>query len=198
MLSLPVPSLTTPAAVPAESFWRRRIVTPVVHQLTQGITPEKIALAVAVGSACALFPIVGTTTVLCLIVGASLRLNQPVMQLVNGICTPIHLPVILGLYHLGNRLFGVPMVHNGTRHFLSNMFWFLWDHPHAFFAQFGSLALHLIVAWALVAPLWTLCVFCIALPVLREVDALRRRECAARHEPVLTSRSAARQTGEGI
>lgn len=168
--------MSNPAATAPETFWRRRVVAPVVHQFTQGITPEKIALTLAVGSACALFPIIGTTTLLCLLVGITLRLNQPVIQAVNLACLPIHLPVIFALFHLGNRLFGVHshglmrLMHDGA---LSAI-----RHPGAFFQQFGDLVLHLAVAWAVIAPLWVALVYLISLPVLREVHAIRERECS--------------------
>jgi uncharacterized protein (DUF2062 family) len=156
-------------------------VAPIVHQLTQGITPEKIALTLAVGSACALFPILGTTTVLCLIVGIFLRLNQPAIQIVNCLCTPIHLPVILVLFHFGNWIFGVHRVPGGMR-FFSNIFWDFWDHPDFFFHRFGTLALHLISAWAMIAPFWIVATYTCALPVLREVERLRRERCAKMSE----------------
>lgn len=158
-----------------QSFWHRRVLSPIAHQLTQGITPEKIALTLAVGSACALFPIVGTTTLLCLVAGVALRLNQPAIQIVNGICTPVHLPVIFGLYHLGNVLFGEhPIRHpGGMRYFFTEMFGLLWDHPTEFFQHFGHLVVHLMVAWAVVAPFWIALVYALALPVMREVAVLR-------------------------
>jgi len=149
--------------------------------MTQGITPEKMALTLAVGSALGLFPILGTTCALCLIVGIALRLNQPAIQIVNGICWPLHLPVILALYHLGNRLFSVPAAEM-KKHFFSDMFWFLWDHPRAFIAHFGTLAWHLVVAWSLVAPIWMAIVYYVALPVLREIAAMRERECLRRED----------------
>jgi uncharacterized protein (DUF2062 family) len=157
------------------------VVAPVVHQVTQGITPEKMALTLAVGSALGLFPVLGTTCALCLIAGVLLRLNQPAIQAVNGICWPIHLPVILALYHLGNWLFSVPAA-QVKKHFFREMFWMLWDHPASFFAHFGSLVWHLVVAWALIAPFWVAIVYVVTLPVLREVAAMRLRECAACEE----------------
>jgi len=151
------------------TFWQRRVVTPIVHQLTQGITPEKIALTLAVGSAFALFPIVGTTTVLCLIVGICLRLNQPIIQLVNGICTPLHLPVILGVVRLGEHIFGQPHARLGIR-YMSQMFW---DEPRVFFDRYGSIAFHAIVAWAVICPFWITLVYLVARPVLRELNRMR-------------------------
>ncbi len=165
MSDTPPPS---PPPAPA-SFWQRRIVHPIIQQLTQGISPEKIALTLAIGSALALFPIVGTTTLLCLLFGIVLRLNQPIIQLVNGICTPLHLPVILALIRLGERLFGIPHTRLSIR-FMSQLFW---DEPGVFFHRFGTTALHAIVAWTLIMPVWITLVYFIARPVLAELNRMR-------------------------
>ncbi len=164
----------TTAAEPARTSWQRHVIDPIAVQLTQGITPEKIALTLAVGSAFALFPILGTTTILCLIVGIILRLNQPIIQIVNALCTPLHLPVIYGMVRLGNILFKVPYSHVGIR-MMNHM---LWDDPKEFFEKFGLTAVHAIVAWAAIAPFWMVIVYLLALPVLREVH-LRRGIVAA-------------------
>lgn len=145
------------------------MIDPIAVQLTQGITPEKIALTFAVGSAFALFPILGTTTILCLFVGIALRLNQPIIQIVNALCTPLHLPVIVAMVKLGEIVFNVPHSHMGIR-MMNHMFW---EDPREFFEQFGRTALHAIAAWTVIAPFWMITVYLIALPVLREVH--RRR-----------------------
>jgi uncharacterized protein (DUF2062 family) len=46
-------------------FFHRRIVAPILALLTQGITPEKIALSLALGIVLGVFPVLGSTTVLC-------------------------------------------------------------------------------------------------------------------------------------
>ncbi|HMD61389.1 MAG TPA: DUF2062 domain-containing protein [Opitutaceae bacterium] len=149
--------------------WQRHVIDPIAAQLTQGITPEKIALTLAFGSAFALFPILGTTTILCLLVGILLRLNQPIIQIVNALCTPLHLPVIYAMVRLGNLIFHTPKSHVGIR-MMEHMFW---DDPKDFFEKFGITALHAIAAWAIIAPFWILIVYLFARPVLREV--LRRK-----------------------
>jgi len=149
--------------------WQRQVIDPIAAQLTQGITPEKIALTVSVGSALALFPILGTTTLLCIAAGVLLRLNQPIIQMVNALCTPVHLPVIYLLVRLGGWIFGVTPTRLGLR-IMNHM---LWDDPREFFEKFGLTALHAIGAWALIAPFWMIVAYMLALPVLRE--ALRRR-----------------------
>lgn len=156
-----------PPSVP--SLWQRRVIHPIAVQLTQGTTPDKIALTVAVGSAFALFPILGTTTLLCLIAGIILSLNQPIIQIVNGICTPLHFTVIPLLFRLGAVLFDVPRRHLNIR-MINQMFW---DDPGLFLHRMGLAALHAICAWALLAPFWIGLVYFCARPVFREWARMR-------------------------
>jgi uncharacterized protein (DUF2062 family) len=151
------------------TFWQRRVLDPVVAQLTQGITPEKIALTIAIGSALALFPILGTTTLLCLLVGIVLRLNQPIIQAVNYLCTPIHLPLIWWMVRTGEWLFGEPHRPFKMR-VLANL---LWEEPMQFLRVFGTTGLHAIVVWAILAPFWALLFYHLLLPVLREMTRVR-------------------------
>lgn len=160
------------AGAPARTKWQRHVIDPIAVQLTQGITPEKIALTVSVGSALALFPIFGTTTLLCICAGILLKLNQPIIQLVNMLCATIHFPLIVCLFRMGHLMFGVPYDHMGlgmVHHMLDTF----WEDPTKFFERFGVDAVHAIAAWAILAPIWMIIVYMLALPVLREV--LRRR-----------------------
>ena len=158
--------------MPHASRWQRQVIDPIALQMTQGITPEKIALTLAVGSALALFPIFGTTTLLCLLAGVILRLNQPIIQLVNMLCASIHFPVIVCLFRMGHWMYGVPYTHYGPG-MLHHMLDTFWEDPTRFFERFGVDAVHAIVAWAVIAPAWIIIVYFVGLPVLREV--LRRR-----------------------
>jgi hypothetical protein len=126
----PQPELGPPVRTP----WQRHVIDPVAAQLTQGITPEKIALTLSVGSALALFPILGTTTLLCLLAGILLRLNQPIIQIVNALCTPIHLPVIYFLVRMGTGCSGSPSPTSG----IGMMNHMLWEDPREFFERFGQ------------------------------------------------------------
>jgi uncharacterized protein (DUF2062 family) len=152
----------------AQTKWQRHVIDPIAAQLTQGITPQKVALTVAVGTALALFPILGTTTLLCIVAGVLLRLNQPIIQIINALCTPIHLPVIYCEFRIGNWLFGT-----STPHMAALMNHLLWSDPREFIERFGLSALHAIAAWSIVAPFWIAVTYAVALPVFRE--ALRKK-----------------------
>jgi uncharacterized protein (DUF2062 family) len=158
-----------------------------VAQLTQGITPEKIALTISIGSTCALFPILGTTTLLCLLAGIALRLNQPIIQAVNYLCTPLHIPLIWWMWRTGEWLFGEP--HRAVK--MRALATLLWESPLQFLHVFGSSAFHAIVVWAILAPIWALLCYQISLSALREMARVRliaalKRDAEAEaksHEP---------------
>jgi uncharacterized protein (DUF2062 family) len=161
----------------ARTFWQRRVRDPIVNQLTQGVTPEKMALTLSVGSALALFPILGTTSLLCLVVGIALRLNQPIIQVVNLLCYPIHIPLIIVMFRFGESLFDVPHV-NFSIKYLREMYGLFSDDRNLFFARFGDTVLHAVVAWALLAPAWILAVYFIARPVLRGIQRVKAENAA--------------------
>ncbi len=66
-----------------QDFIYRRLVQPVVALLTQGVTPEKIALSLAMGIGLGIFPVLGSTTLLCAAAAIIFRLNLPAIQLIN-------------------------------------------------------------------------------------------------------------------
>jgi uncharacterized protein (DUF2062 family) len=156
----PPAELTAP---PRRKFWQRWIVDPVARQLTQGVTPQKISLSIAVGSALALFPILGTTTTLCILAGIVLGLNQPIIQGVNALCTLIYFPLLLAFVRLGDTVLRSPPSSLNIALMISTFT----HHPGQFFQQFGVTALHAILGWAVVAPFWTAAVYLALIPPLR-------------------------------
>jgi uncharacterized protein (DUF2062 family) len=167
------PAVITP--VPAKrTFWQRRVRDPIVAQLTQGITPEKIALTIAVGSSLGLFPLLGTTTILCFLIGMALRLNQPIIQLINQAMWPVHVPAIFWCVRFGEFIFGAEHVN------LRLMRRLLHEHPEQFFQQFGTTAIHAVVAWAIMAPFYIATVYYIALPVTRSIQRIKVETIASR------------------
>jgi uncharacterized protein (DUF2062 family) len=132
------------------SWWQRRVVAPIVAQLKQGITPEKIALTLALGGVLGIFPILGATTLLCGVIGVWLRLNQPLIQLVNYLVYPLQIVLLIPFYRAGERLFGaepVPIVD------VPGLIARFGESPWQFILDYGMVGLYGIVVWCLVAPL---------------------------------------------
>ena len=113
-------------------FSHRRVVAPIVALLTQGITPEKIALSLAFGIVLGSFPVLGSTTVLCAAAALIFQLNLPAIQLVNYLIYPVQLFLLVPFIRMGERLFRVAplrlsltqiltMVHADLRHAVATL-----------------------------------------------------------------------------
>jgi uncharacterized protein (DUF2062 family) len=155
------------SAAVADSFWQRRVVAPIVAQLTQGVTPEKIALTLALGVVLGLFPILGATTALCGLAGVAWRLNQPIIQLVNYLLTPLHLALLIPFYRAGEWLLhrdpiplSIPLLFER----FNAGFW-------KFLADFGMVAVGGILVWLLLAPFTAAAIYFAVRPPLRVLAA---------------------------
>jgi len=153
-----------------ERAWRRRTLDVVVAQLRQGVTADKIALTLAIGLIFGLFPIFGTTTALCVLAALWLKLNQPLMQLVNWFAAPLQLPGIYLFVRVGERLthsapvqFSIPGL---VQQFRAS--------PLQFLRLFGMTGLRAVLAWLLIAPLIAAVVYVALLAPLHRMARLRR------------------------
>ena len=159
----------SPIATPVrESFWKRRLVTPMIAQLKQGVTPEKLALTVALGLVLGIFPILGSCTLLCALAAIVLRLNQPVIHLMNYIAYPLQLVMIIPIFRAGEKLFGnapiplsIPLI---FERFRADFGQFLRD--------FGMIAVQGIIVWCILAPVLVAALYFTTRPLLRKL-ALR-------------------------
>lgn len=90
------------------AFLERRLVMPLLALLRQGVTPSRLALSVALGVSIGLVPVLGVSTALCGLAALALRLNQPAIQLVNYLLTPLQLLLIIPQLRLGEWLVQAP------------------------------------------------------------------------------------------
>ncbi len=138
-----------PAAPVPAGFWRRRVVAPLLAQLTQGVTPERLALTLGVGLAGGLFPFLGFTTALCFVAALALRLNQPIIHVLNQLLWPAQLAGIPLYVWLGQHLYGAPPVPVDPQE-IARVFA---ESPRVFWTRFGLMGLHAFTAWLASAPL---------------------------------------------
>jgi uncharacterized protein (DUF2062 family) len=149
--------------------WRRRVVDVVLGQLRQGITPQKIALTLAMGATLGLFPILGSTTLLCFLAGIILKLNQPIIQAINYLMYPLQITGIYFFIRTGEWLTRTPALPFSIPGLLQQFR----AAPLHFFQEFGMTALRGVLAWLLIAPLVAAVLYFALLPVLRRLAALR-------------------------
>lgn len=137
-----------PGETAAPGFWQRRVLGPLRRQLQQGFTPEKLALTLALGFTVAIFPILGSTTLLCALVAWAFRLNQPVMHAVNYAGYPLQVALLIPFYRAGETLFAQPHVPLSIPLFFERIQQDFWK----FLRDFGAIALEGIAVWCLLAP----------------------------------------------
>jgi uncharacterized protein (DUF2062 family) len=147
------------------SFWERKIVRPIIKLLKQGMTPEKIALGLALGIVLGIFPIIGMTTLLCTVAAFLFRVNLPAIQVANYLVAPLQLALLLPFYRAGEWLFHAPRLPLSVKEIAAlvekDMFGamaFLWD-----------TTLHAVVAWTLVAPVLVLLLYHLFKPALHKL-----------------------------
>lgn len=155
---------------------RRRVVAPLLALLTHGVSPQRLALCVAIGVVVGNIPILGVSTVMCAIIALTWRLNLAAIQLVQALMAPSQLLLIIPFVRLGEWLFhaprqalsieaGLAIVANGVGQAVV----VLWDS-----------IVHAGVAWLLVAPFAIILIYAILVPVFRHAA----ERIAARQAPL--------------
>jgi uncharacterized protein (DUF2062 family) len=106
-----------------------KYITNLISQaLRQGITPRKLALTCALGAVISIFPLFGTTTLICFGIAIALRLNIAIIQLVNYLLAPLQIILILPFIKIGSKVFGLnpfPYTSEQLLHLFKNDFWML-------------------------------------------------------------------------
>jgi uncharacterized protein (DUF2062 family) len=151
-----------------EDLFHRRLVRPILDLLRQGVTPEKIALSLALGIALGVFPLLGSTTALCALAALVLRLNLTVIQLVNYFVYPLQIALLIPFFRLGERLFRAPHLPLSVPQIYAMMHANMWDAMRSLWTT----TWHAILVWCLLAPFLAAVVYAVLLPALRRV--LRR------------------------
>jgi len=149
-------------------FFHRQVVAPIVALLTQGISPEKIALSVAFGIVLGIFPVLGATTVLCAVAALIFRLNPPAIQVVNYVIYPVQLFLLVPFIRIGEKLFRVAPLQLSLTQILAMV---RADLPHAI-STLWLAEMHAMAVWLLIASPAVLLIYFLLSWALRQVSAV--------------------------
>jgi uncharacterized protein (DUF2062 family) len=160
-----------------DPWWKRWFINPILKQLTQGISADKLAWTIAVGCACGIFPIMGTTSIVCFFAAVYLRLNQPVIQVVCHSLWAAHLALILPFIKLGQWIHGSDPITGSIPTLLKEFF----SSPWQFIQDYWIAALQGTVAWFIVSIPLIFIVRLISLPLLKAAAGRieKRKEATA-------------------
>ena len=84
-----------------------KTIKPLLDLLRQGTSPQRLAASFALGAVIGIFPVVGTTTVICTGAAIVLRLNLPTIQIANYLVYPLQLVLLIPFVQLGAVVFQV-------------------------------------------------------------------------------------------
>lgn len=160
---LPPPPVPKPD-VPHRSFWQRRFTDPVFALLTQGVTADRVAFTLALGTGLSLFPFFGFTTLLNLGVGIWLRLNQPILHTLNQVLAPVHLVMIVVYVRIGETIWNAEPIPLSVSVLLQT---FRDESFGGFLQRFGWAGIHAFTAWLITLPLLVFGLQAIVRPLVR-------------------------------
>lgn len=136
------------SAVPHHHNWiYRRGVLPILALLRMGATPRTLAWSIAAGVVIGINPVIGTTTVLCLAVSLSLRLNVVATQIANHAVFPLELALVVPFIRLGSRVFNTAAMPLSPRLFFAAAR----SAPLALTRQLWLWEWHALVLWAAIS-----------------------------------------------
>jgi uncharacterized protein (DUF2062 family) len=148
-------------------WWNGRVAQPMGALLRQGLTPEGLALSMALGVAAGLFPVIGATTLVGLAFAAAFRLNHAALQLANWLAYPFQVLMIVPLVRLGERLAGAPPATFSVAQVVSRAS----ADPLGALGRFGTTGLHGILGWIAIVPIVVPFLYQALLPALRAAHA---------------------------
>lgn len=138
--------------------------------LRQGISPQRLALTLALGFAIGCIPVIGIPTALCLVVALGLRLNMPAIQAANYAAMPFQIALIFPFVRLGGWLF------SSSVHPALNTSMLGHPSPSRLIWASGSLAGEALAAWLVTAVPMVLLLTLILTALLRRVPMLASAE----------------------
>ncbi len=167
MISLPNCSILD------EMNWlNRRLLEPLLALLRQGISPQRLALCVAIAIVVGNIPILGVSTIMCTLIALIFRLNLPAIQLVQAAMAPTQILLIIPFARLGEWILRVPPQVVSIKAALALMSQGVWPAV----VVLREAIFHAGLAWALIAPFCIYLLHRLLTPVFeRMATQIRRR-----------------------
>ncbi|HEV2333315.1 MAG TPA: DUF2062 domain-containing protein [Gammaproteobacteria bacterium] len=151
------------------SLRENRLTRLITGLLSQGITPHKVALTLALGVVLGVNPLIGTSTTLCVVAALWLGLNLPLIQLINYLAYPLQILLLIPFVQAGQWLFREPPLPFSATDIKTMLAAGLWKAIQTLW----SYALHGMVAWLFLGALMGLAIYGCSLPILKRLARQR-------------------------
>ncbi|HTQ85514.1 MAG TPA: DUF2062 domain-containing protein [Candidatus Solibacter sp.] len=158
----------------------RKAVSFIRDLLRQGLSPEKIALCLALGLAISTVPIsFGLGTALCAAAAVAFRLNLPAIQAANWASAPLQVLLFIPYMRAGEFLTRAKPLPLSIAQITAMFRADLWGS----LAKLWGSILRATLGWAVIAPLEVLLIYAVLVPVLRLIPVLPRDQASAAAAP---------------
>jgi len=148
-----------------KKLFSSKYLEPVKKLLMQGTSPKLIALGISGSMVIGLFPVLGSTTLLCTLFALTFKLNLPLVQLVNFSVYPLQLLLVIPLMKLGEAIFGFEKLNYGINEIVDMV---ANDMLHAI-AVLWNVTMQAIGAWLLIAPFFAFLIYLLLHPILKRI-----------------------------
>jgi hypothetical protein len=121
---------------------------PIAPLITGGESVSSTAWTIGLGFAVGMFPLLGVTTIACVLLGRVLRLRQSAMQIGNYAALPLQILLVIPFLRLGERI-------TGAERFVFDPPALLRGFPHIPESTARAVVMaqwHMIAGWAVAAP----------------------------------------------
>ena len=88
---------------------KEKILSPLSSLLKQGLSPKKLAMVIALGVVLSIFPVLGTTTLICSLVALLFQLNIAAIQIANYTAFPLQIVLFFPFLKLGETISGISL-----------------------------------------------------------------------------------------
>jgi uncharacterized protein (DUF2062 family) len=167
-------SAPIPSTVPIHHNWiYRRVALPILALLRMGASPEKLAWSIAVGLLIGINPLLGSTTILCLVLALLFHLNVAASQLGNHIVYPLQLILVIPFIRVASRVFHtapMPLSANQLLHAAR-------ERPLSLIRQLWLWEWHAFLLWAILAAIAIPALALTLTPIMRRLlERVRSRQ----------------------
>lgn len=128
-------------------FLWRRVVGPVLALLRKGATPQRLAWSLAIGVMIGINPLLGSTTVLALLLAWVFRLNIAASQIGTHGAYPLQLLLLLPFLHAGTMAFHTAQLPLAPHQIMA----FAKTHPWQLVRLLWTWEWHALIIWAVLA-----------------------------------------------
>jgi hypothetical protein len=149
----------------SNGWLRRKIVNPVLDLLRQGITPEKIALSIALGVTLGVTPVLGSTSLLCFLAAVLFRLNLPAIQSVNYLVYPLQFVLLVPFIRIGEWIFAAQPVRITPGEIVGLIRADVWNTISTLWTS----TMHALAAWLALGSVASLVIYAVLTPLLRRL-----------------------------